>query len=249
MVKQNPRMHVVPSQTEQADADESMLSSNPGRPPMRDEAYERLKDAIQRLELEPGSAMSDSELARRLGMSRTPVREALALLEKDLLITRVPNRGVVIRSLTIDEVIHVMQMREALDGMAARLAATHISLDALDSLKSDFEAMMRSSGYSSEMHSALSKRLHTEIMKAAGNPFLERASNTLTSLFERTRQHSWRIWNAARDAEKMAKRRYDEHMEIIEALRQRDGRRAEKAARKHVMTGLRDILKAMTQQG
>jgi DNA-binding GntR family transcriptional regulator len=239
----------LPPLAQHEDADDPTALQNAGRQPMREEAYDRLKDAIQRLELEPGSVMSDSELARRLGMSRTPVREALALLEKDLLVARVPNRGVVIRSLTIDEVIHVMQMREALDGMAARLAAAHISLEVLDDLKRDFEEMMRTSATSSDQHSALSKRLHIEIMRAAGNPFLESASNSLMSSFERTRQHSWRIWNAARDSERIAKRRYDEHMEIIEALRQRDPRRAEKAARKHVMTGLQDILKAMTQRG
>lgn len=249
MVKQTPRMHMVPPKPEQTDADDPAELQNPERQPMRDEAYARLKDAIQRLELEPGSVMSDSELARRLGMSRTPVREALALLEKDLLVSRVPNRGVVIRSLTIDEVVHVMQMREALDGMAARLAAAHISIEVLDELKNDFEEMMRSSGYTSDKHSALSKRLHIAIMRAAGNPYLESASNTLMSSFERTRQHSWRIWNASRNSERVAKRRYDEHLEIIEALRQRDPRRAEKAARKHVMTGLQDVLKAMTQQG
>lgn len=252
MARQTPRVHMVPlhhENDEAGDADDLSLDAGANRQSMREEAYERLKDAIQRLELEPGSVMSDSELARRLGMSRTPVREALALLEKDLLVARVPNRGVVIRSLTIDEVIHVMQMREALDGMAARLAAAHISLEVLDELKRDFEDMMHTSGYSSEQHSALSKRLHIAITQAAGNPFLESASDTLMSSFERTRQHSWRVWNSARDAERMAKRRYDEHLEIIDALRQRDARRAERAARKHVMTGLQDVLKAMTQRG
>lgn len=249
MVKQASRIHMVSSQSVQGTADAPISTPNLGRQPMRDEAYSRLKDAIQRLVLEPGSVMSDSDLARRLGMSRTPVREALALLEKDLLVTRVPNRGVVIRSLTIDEVIQVMQMREALDGMAARLAATRIPLEALDELKRDFEEMMRAPGYLSEKHSELSKRLHAAIMYAAGNSFLESASDMLNSSFERTRQHSWRVWNSARDAGRMAKRRYDEHMTIIDALRRRDSQRAEKAARKHVVTGLKDVLKAMTQSG
>ena len=68
------------------------------KPSLRQEAYERLRDAILRLELKPGRVTSDSELSRMLGMSRTPVREALTLLEGDLLVTRIPHQGVLIRS-------------------------------------------------------------------------------------------------------------------------------------------------------
>lgn len=217
-----------------------------GRPSLREEAYKALKEAIQKLTLEPGRITSDSELARLLGMSRTPVREALTLLERDLLVTRIPGHGVLIRSLTVDELVHVMQMREALDGMAARLAAGKFEQSRLILLEQDFEKMAAASRHSSEDHSALSTRLHTEILRAAGNPFLESASSVLMASFERTRQHSWRLWNATRNAQEIAARRYQEHMEIIAALKARDPRRAEKAARAHVVTGLKDVLKAVT---
>jgi GntR family transcriptional regulator, rspAB operon transcriptional repressor len=247
MTRNVGKVRLLRSGAEDKQLADPAIQSDGNRPSLRQAAYEKLKDAIQRLQLEPGKVTSDSELARLLGMSRTPVREALTLLERDLLVTRIPNQGVLIRSLTIDEVVHIMQMREALDGMAARLAADRIGEDLLSALESDFEGMMKASMSSSDLHSALSKRLHTEILKAAGNPFLQSASEVLTSSFDRTRQHSWRIWNSARDAQKIALRRYREHMEIIAALKARDPRRAEKAARAHVVSGLSDILKSVTR--
>lgn len=223
------------------------ITTKVDRPSRREEAYAKLKEAIQQMQLEPGRVTSDSELARMLGMSRTPVREALTLLERELLVTRVPNHGVLIRTLTIDELIHVMQMREALDGMAARLAAERIAMPLLIELEDAFTAMMQGEQHSSDTHSALSKRLHSEILKAAGNPFLESASEVLMTSFERTRQHSWRVWNAARDAQKIAVRRYEEHIEIVQALKARDPRSAEKAARAHVVSGLKDLLTLLTK--
>jgi DNA-binding GntR family transcriptional regulator len=248
MVSNVPKLHVLRPDADIDSEESPALHLESDRLPMRQEAYSKLKNAIQRLELEPGRVTSDSELARLLGMSRTPVREALALLERDLLVTRVPNRGVLIRNLTIEEVVHVMQMREALDGMAARLAAARMSLATLAELETDFETMMQAARHSSDEHSALSKRLHAEILMAAGNPFLESASTVLISSFERTRQHSWRIWNSSKDAEKIALRRYREHLEIIDALKRRDARRAEKAARAHVITGLQDVLKSVVRK-
>lgn len=248
MLNNRPKVQALrPANSERKAVVDNTLALVAEQPSRREEAYERLKAAILGMQLEPGRVTSDSELSRILGMSRTPVREALTLLERELLVTRVPNHGVLIRTLTIDELIHVMQMREALDGMAARLAAGRMSMDLLIELENEFNAMMRAKEHSSEAHAALSKRLHSQILKAAGNPFLESASEVLTTSFERTRQHSWRVWDAARDAQKIAVRRYREHMEIVGALKARDARLAEKAARAHVVSGLKDLLVLLTK--
>jgi DNA-binding GntR family transcriptional regulator len=206
-------------------------------------AYEALRQQIQNLELEPGRITSDSELARRLGMSRTPVREALALLERDFLVTRIPNQGVLIRELSTDEIVHLLNMREALDGMAARLAIRHMEEQALDRLKAAFEeARSGAGGIQPPRHAALSRELHSSIIAATGNPFLESASSTLIGAFERSRQHGWRTWSRSADAEAISARRYAEHLAIIAAIRSRDPDAAEAAARSHVSNALRDTL-------
>src|SRR5689334_5443352 len=205
-------------------------------------AYEALKQQIQNLELEPGRITSDSELARRLGMSRTPVREALALLERDFLVTRIPNQGVLIRELSTDEFVHLLNMREALDGMAARLAVRRMEGETLDRLEAAFRDAKGRGGLQAKVHAALSRELHSAIIAATGNPFLESASSTLIGAFERSRQHGWRTWSSSGDAEAIAARRYDEHLSIIAAVRSRDPDAAERAARTHVANALRDTL-------
>lgn len=209
-------------------------------------AYDALKQQIQTLELEPGRVTSDSELARRLGMSRTPVREALTLLERDLLVTRIPNQGVIVREITTDEVVHLLNMREALDGMAARLAVARIEDKVLDDLQHAFEeAAGMKGGLRPQRHAALSSELHATIIGATGNPFLKSTSQTLRGAFERSRQHGWRTWSRAEDADKISDSRYAEHLAIITALRRRDPDAAEIAARAHVTNALRDILKVL----
>lgn len=206
-------------------------------------AYEELKRRIQGRELEPGRMTTDSELSRQLKMSRTPVREALTMLESDYLVKRIPNQGVLIRDLSIDEIIHVLNMREAIDGMAARLSAGRMDSAILDDLQSRFEALRCDSGPSStDEHAALSRRLHAAVIAATGNAYLQSASETLRGVFERTRQHGWRIWAHSDDNEAISTRRCDEHLAIIASIKQKDPEAAERAARLHVSNALRDML-------
>jgi DNA-binding GntR family transcriptional regulator len=88
---------------------------------VRQDAYERLKKAIVTQEYRPGAIVSISELARDLRISRTPIREALNALERDFLVQVVDMRGVLIRPLSVDEIVQLNQMREVIDGLAARL--------------------------------------------------------------------------------------------------------------------------------
>jgi GntR family transcriptional regulator, rspAB operon transcriptional repressor len=224
-----------------ADRDEAIV-----RPSLRQQAYESLRDAILRLDLKPGSVTTDSELSRKLNMSRTPVREAVTLLERDHLVTRIPNQGVLIRELSMNDIVHVLQMREAMDGLAARLAAASIDLAALAALEGEFKAMHElSTTAASKVHASLSRRLHNMILETAGNPFLTVTSRELGSLFDRTRNYNWHVWGTSKNAERIAQRRYGEHIEIIAALKARDPRRAEKAARAHIVSALDDVLKSM----
>lgn len=211
-------------------------------------AYEELKRRIQGRELEPGQMTTDSELSRQLKMSRTPVREALTMLERDYLVTRIPNQGVLIRDFSIDEIIHVLNMREAIDGMAARLSAGRMNAAILDELQTEFEELKHNKGPSStEKHAALSRRLHGAIIEATCNTYLQSASETLRGVFERTRQHGWRIWAHSEDNEAISARRCDEHLAIIESIKQKDPEAAERAARLHVATALRDMLKLLAR--
>jgi DNA-binding FadR family transcriptional regulator len=137
-------------------------------------------------------------------------------------------------------------MREALDGMAARLAVRRIEDRLLDQLQGAFEeAAGQEGGLKPQRHALLSRDLHSAIIAATGNPFLESTSQTLRGAFERSRQHGWRTWSRAADADEISASRYREHLAIIEALRRRDPDAAELAARVHVTNALQDILKLL----
>ena len=206
-------------------------------------AYEELRKLISDLALEPGVVTSDSALARRLNISRTPIREAVGLLERDQLVSRIPNQGVLIRPVSANEFLHLAQMREMIDGLAARLAATRIEEATLDILESDFlKLAKRQKKMDLAVHSELSRKLHGAIVAASGNPYLQDTWSRLTILFDRARKISWRYWGDSSDQPAIEERRYKEHLEIIAALRKHDPDLAEEAARSHLSNSARDSL-------
>ena len=99
------------------------------------DAYERLLNAIDSGELAPGSRLLEAQLAERLGVSRTPVREALRRLEAQGLVTHEPHRGVVVAELDYDQLGELYAVREVLEGTAARLAARHASPEEVEVLR------------------------------------------------------------------------------------------------------------------
>ena len=206
-------------------------------------AYEEIRKLISELALEPGLVTSDSALARRLNISRTPIREAIGLLERDHLVARIPNQGILIRPVSTNEFIHVAQMREIMDGLAARLAATRIDSRTLDILEADFVKLGRGrKKMDVTSHSELSRKLHGAIISATGNPYLQDTWSSLTVVFDRARKMSWRSWSDSPEQAAIEERRYQEHLDIIAALRKRDPETAERAARLHLSNSVRDSL-------
>ena len=102
---------------------------------LSDRVYETLCHAIVEGDLPPGSKISEPDLAKRLQVSRASLREAIGRLEACNLVTRKPNVGARVVELTSDQLLEIYHVREALEGMAARLAAQHMSEAEIDALK------------------------------------------------------------------------------------------------------------------
>ena len=100
-----------------------------------DRVFEALQDAIVRGDIAPGARVGETELALRFGTSRGPLREALRRLESRHLVERTPHVGIRIASLGHEPLIELYYLREALEGMAARLAALHMTSDEVSGLK------------------------------------------------------------------------------------------------------------------
>ena len=103
--------------------------------PLREIVYEELKRQIMIGEIPPGTRMMEVELADDMGVSRTPIREAIRKLEKEGLVSIEPRRGAYASDISVKDMVDVLEVREFLEGMAAGLAAKKITAEEIESLK------------------------------------------------------------------------------------------------------------------
>ncbi|NEX46583.1 GntR family transcriptional regulator [Pseudotabrizicola algicola] len=204
--------------------------------PQGQSAYRRLLDDIRSGTLAPGARLRETELAERLGISRTPVREAIRQLETDGLVVHLPRQGATIRSLDHAEVVELYEMRAVLEGTAARLAAraaSDIELAELAALNLELE--QAPVGASAR---ELNRVFHRTLIDAARNRFLIKAMSalqkTLLILGPTTLADPERAVSAVA-----------EHAAVLGALRARDGVGAEAAMRAHVEAALSARIRGM----
>jgi DNA-binding GntR family transcriptional regulator len=204
--------------------------------PQGNAAYRHILTEIRSGTLLPGARLRETELAERFGISRTPVREAIRLLEADGLVAHIPRQGATIRLLDYSEVMELYEMRAVLEGTAARLAAraaSDMELDELSALNAEMAAAKdTATAYE------LNRQFHMTLLDAAKNRYLVKSVNALqktllilgpTTLIEPVR---------AQDA-------VTEHNTILSALRARDGMAAEAAMRTHIEAAHRVRLRAL----
>ena len=194
-------------------------------------AYERLEKAIMEGEIKPGERLSESGLARRYGISRGPLREAIGQLEGRRLVERVSNLGARVVSLSHEDLLDLLTVRESLEGMASRLAAERIPdreiarLERLLSDHADTEPVKSGRGY---FQGPGDSDLHQIILKACGNRrLIGMLGGELYSLLRLYRHHM--SMRPGRPAAAL-----QEHREIVAAIRARDGDAAEAAMRRHI---------------
>lgn len=207
--------------------------------PHGQDAYHRILGEIRDGKLLPGDRMTETELAARLGISRTPVREAIRQLEGDGLVTHVPRVGATIRRLDHAEISELYDMRSVLEGTAARFAARAASEVELDELAAIHTQMKAAEGR--EIYH-LNSAFHAALLNAARNRFLVKAvgaiHTTLLILGPSTLEQDERAASAN-----------DEHARVIAALRARDQDTAETAMRAHIEAAHRARLRQLRTLG
>jgi DNA-binding GntR family transcriptional regulator len=199
-------------------------------------AYRHLLAEIRSGELQPGARLRETDLAERLGISRTPVREAIRQLEADGLVVHLPRQGATVRSLDYAEVIELYEMRAVLEGTAARLAAraaSELELAELWALNAELAAAPPGA-HARE----LNRQFHRTLLDAAKNRFLVKAMSVLqkTMLI----MGPTTLANPSRAADALA-----EHARVLAALKNRDGLAAEQAMRTHVEAALSVRIRGM----
>ena len=198
------------------------------RPGRAASAYQRIKEAILGGTLRPLERITEGDVASRLGLSRTPVREAFGLLAAEGLIHVVPQRGSFVSQLRIDDILEIYQIRTPLECMAARVAAETIDDAALAVLNRLVEVEAAGQGARSNKESLDANReFHSIIIECARNRRLQALVGQLQGQVHRARL----LWPSTR---RRLDETWKEHAELVAALRARDPDRAEQAMRTHL---------------
>ena len=199
--------------------------------PLRDVVFNTLRQAIITGEFAPGERLMEIALANRLGVSRTPVREAIRKLELEGLVKIIPNKGAYVTGITPKDVQDIYMIRSILEGMCARWATEHITPEQIEQLeeivllsefhlKKDKDKVVQVSDLDGKFHHVLYEASNSRIME-----------HTLSDFHKYVKMARMLSVGAKNRAEKSI----EEHKAILEAIKKGDADEAERLANLHIM--------------
>lgn len=205
---------------------------------LADSLFDQLREAVVEGRILPGSKISEPELARSYGVSRGPLREAIGRLEACGLVTRKPNVGARVVSLSATELIDIFNVREALEGMAARLAAERVTEEELAAMRDLLERHREQvTGEAGQTYFQQEGDLdfHFRIVQSSRNArLIELLCNDLYYLL---RMYRYQFGMAS----KRGPRALEEHAQIVDAIADGDAESAELLMRRHIRASRRNV--------
>ena len=203
---------------------------------LADKAHEKIKWWIMRCHLKPGFLLNVKDLSRNLNMSQTPVREALSMLEQEHLIERRPNKGYIIRSVNIQEIEDIYDVRIALEMLAARQAAKRISESDRERLSVilDESGRMLQTGNKRQILE-LEQNFHVVILEACGN-------RTLLEMGCAVLNRIWIFQNINIITHGHLSGAHPQHIELFEAIKNGNSRQAATLMKEHITSAKESIL-------
>ncbi|HHW06852.1 MAG TPA: GntR family transcriptional regulator [Clostridia bacterium] len=210
--------------------------------PLREIVFETMREAIIRGDLAPGERLMEVQLAEEMGVSRTPVREAIRKLELEGFVAMVPRKGAYVADYTIKDITDVFEIRAALESLAAGLACERITERELDELQvlvvkvgenikeNDIDGIIQ-----------IDTEFHDRIYRASRNSRLEQMISNLREQIQRFRATSLSSPGRLKDT-------LEEHKSIVDAIAMRDVALAQKLAREHVENAEDIFLDALSKQ-
>lgn len=205
--------------------------------------YHEIKGLILRNEIMPGQKLQHQELSERLGVSRTPVREALTRLVQEGYVSLLPNRGFICKEIGMQEAEELYDLREALEAFAVEKAIENLRDESLEGLRQKIDL------YGHDIQKRFTRErliydqnIHLEIAMIAGNETLKRS---LRQAFERIilKRKTDGLYDLARGFSA-----HQEHLRLWEAMRRRDVNEAVKIIRAHIQEGKRNVLSDLKQR-
>lgn len=210
-----------------------------GYQPLRDMVFDVLMNAIMQGQLSPGERLLEVQLAEEMGVSRTPVREAIRRLELEGFVVMVPRKGAYVAGLSVNDVESVYEIRTALETLAVRLAAQRMEDEdyrQLDELSLSMQATWQEGNVDNWV--AMDAHFHELLYKFSRN---ERLVQMMSNIMEQLSRY--RIISLANV--EVRHNSLAEHQALIEALRRRDSEAAALAAEKHIENTKLSLLKML----
>jgi len=196
--------------------------------PLREIVYEELKSQIITGKISPGARLMEIELAEDMGVSRTPIREAIRKLEKEGLVVIEARKGAYASQISTEDMIEILEVRQTMEGLAAYFAASRMTgqqLQVLKTISNNYNKAVEDGDTAKMIY--YDTKFHRIIVDSSHNKILIRMVEQLQELVLRFR---YIYYDDFKRAEKMPK----EHQDILDAIARRDGEAARAAAGVHI---------------
>ena len=195
-----------------------------------------IKSKIINGSLKPGTKLLEAKLAEQMGISRTPVREALRELAAKGFVKMIPNQGIIVSSDSIEDIQEVMQIRGVLEGLAAHLATAKITEEEISKLENFLKQMEKfTKERDGHAFGEVDAKFHNVIVNISGNQRLIQIRKNIT---EQAHRYRIKLLNFSG----ILNYSTQEHWKIVEALKKKDSKKAEKLSQKHIENVLANIL-------
>lgn len=208
---------------------------------LKDKAYRQIKEMILSCQLQPGESLSEVALSKAIGVSRTPIREALSMLAQEGLVKPILRRGAFVADISASDAQEILEVREALESYAAGLSAEALSREDLEEMKALLEGMREShrrADYSA--YHRLDVRFHQVILRAAGN-------HRLLAVVEGLNDQMYRLRMVNSSLPQRMDKSVEEHEAILQALASRDPVSAREAMASHIANVRSTVLECLRQ--
>lgn len=210
--------------------------------PLRDVVFKTLREAILKGDLKPGERLMEIQLAQKLGVSRTPIREAIRMLELEGLTVTVPRKGAEVARMTLKDMEEVLEIRLELDEFAARLASKRMTEEQMEELYLCGQAFAEATkGKNVKEIAEADVRFHDVIYDATFNP-------RLVTLLNNLREQLYRYRMEYLKNETIYEQLIEEHNQIVEALKARDTERLVQVIHRHVTNQESAVKKVIQEQ-
>jgi len=208
------------------------------------DVFDYLKKAIIDQTIEPGSRLVESKIADMLGISRTPLREALHKLEREEWIEKIPSGGFQVVTLTHDDIEQTFGIRSVLEAYAAKLAAENYNtkdLYPLEKKMKEFQQCLEKEHDYVKLQK-INTQFHDYLYALSKSPKLIKMINQLRAHISRFRQIILK-------QKEYAQKSNDDHIKMVEAIKKRDGAAVEQLVRTHILKGKNAVLNELKQEG